>query len=127
VYKDFKIADFINDNTDLIKKRDIFYRELDEIHAKKKEVENENANYIRDLNNFSFTINTQADELGLNKATLSKKLNEKTKNKLKQYYDKCKNQVRILELRNNLLKNYFNQMSSSLKYFNVKECKHISF
>lgn len=122
MYKDFKISDFIEENTLLVKKRDDLTKELHEAQAQKMEVENENANYRHEMNNFSFE--NPDDESGVRMSSRTgNNLNEKSKMKLRQYYDFCRNQVRVLEMRNKLLRNYFKEMSSKLKYFNMDECK----
>jgi hypothetical protein len=53
-------------------------------------------------------------------------IREQTKEKLKNYYNQCKNKVKGIEMRTQLMKNYFNDMSNKLKYFsveNLKKCK----
>lgn len=130
-YKDFKMNDFIEENTDLVKKRDDLNKELYDIQVQKMQIEKENANYEKDMNNLSFAgedgegheqnnMNQSVQHTNQNQPKV--KLNESSKAKLRQYYDNCKNQVKILEMRNQLLKNYFNQMSKKLKYFNCDEC-----
>ncbi len=157
-YKDFKIADFIDTNTDLLNRKDNLLKEVSQQKEKKAALIQENQNYKNEMN-FSFTDETQVNEnidnfdsevadrsksakitpniyhsdiccmemndLPKNKEKKSE-IREHTKEKLKNYYNKCKYKVKGIEMRTQLMKNYFNDMSNKLKYFsveNLKKCK----
>jgi hypothetical protein len=154
-YKDFKISDFIDTNTELLNRKDNLIREVSQQKEKKAELNRENQNYKNDMN-FSFTDETQVNENGDNidpevadrsksakitpniyhsdiccmevndlPKTKEKKseIREQTKEKLKNYYNQCKNKVKGIEMRTQMMKNYFNDMSNKLKYFSVENLK----
>ena len=161
IYKDFKMNEFIDENTELIKRRDVISNEMRQAREKKIMIEMENENFRNEMN-FSFNnneievedsykieesenkdkkktrdncisiYNSEICNIGPelpieNKNIKNKKdnnkLNEESKQRLKKMYDKYVNQVRGIDLRIKLLKNYFNEMSDNLKYFNISKCK----
>jgi hypothetical protein len=61
IYKDFKIADFIDTNTDLLNRKEVLLKEISEQKEKKADLIRENQNYKNEMN-FSFTEETQVNE-----------------------------------------------------------------
>jgi hypothetical protein len=110
VYKDFKINDFIITNTDLCKKKDQIEKDIIRIKKEGEQIRSENKNYLQE------TLNSEMD-CSFGKGEQS--------NKIKQWVESYKNQIKIIEMRNSLLKNYFTNMTSRLKGFSdLGKCKY---
>jgi len=133
-YKDWKINSFIEENTDLMRKRENLNRSLNRILEKKEEIEKENEIYYnKNDEDFSFhNENTNMNSIYNNEICLIEGVKntkedgkEKIKTRLRSYFKFFTNQMKVLTLRTNLMRNYFERMSTSLKYFNSSTCNFL--
>jgi chromosome segregation ATPase len=105
-YKNFKMNDFIEQNTDLICRKEEIIKEITGIKSSITEVDIENRQY---KNEFSFT---------------NGKENETEKeDKTKNIYSYYKNQAKILEDRNKVLRQCSYKLNANLKHLNYYESK----
>lgn len=136
VFKDFKMAEFIDFNTDLIKKKENLKREIEDIYVNIEGVKNENNNFKNELN-FSFNEEKKEEKNvpniynsdiccieGEDVASKNKaKIKKSSIDKLKLFYNECQNRVRREEMRNKLMKNYILEMTSKFNKFDLSEGK----
>ena len=98
-YQLFKINDFIEENNNLNKRKEELKKEINQLSINIDGLKKENKNYEEENIEIS---------------------NEYDKN-IHSYIKKYKNQILIITMRINLLKNYFNNMNKKLKYFNFNK------
>jgi hypothetical protein len=101
-FKDFKMNDFINVNTELVHKRDTMFKEINLIKGDLMKLKNENEEYYQETHEMSF----------------SKKEEDKN-TKVKEFMSFYKNQIKVIEMRIKLLRTYFKDMK--LIKFNLQK------
>jgi hypothetical protein len=109
-YKNFKMNDFIEQNTDLICRKEELSKEIAQIKASIEDVEHENRNYRSEL---SFT-------------EVPKELSKK-EDKTKNIYSYYKNHVKIIEDRIKSLRNCYNNLNGNLKNLNHYNSNELIF
>lgn len=105
-YKNFKMNDFIEQNTDLICRREELVKDIAQIKYSLTEVDTENRQY---KNEFSFTNHKEMDT----------DKEDKTKN-IYSYY---KNHMKLLDDRNKVLRQCCYKLNANLKHLNYYESK----
>jgi len=108
-YKNFKMNDFIEQNTDLICRKDELAKEIAQVKASIERVENENNNY---RNEFSFVEHPEEHPA--------------KENKTKKIYSYYRNHVKIIEDRIKSLRNCYNKLNANLKHLNYYDSKKFS-
>jgi hypothetical protein len=104
IYKDFKMDDFIGTNTEYMRRKEELYKELDKINYQISEIKRENQEYNEEEDEYRTNYNAQQE--------INKKVAEYSK-----FY---KNQIKVIEMRNKLLKSYFYDMKLKLFNSNIK-------
>ena len=104
-YKNFKMNDFIERNTDLIYNREELLKEIGKIKSSVKEVETENEKYKLDISLTDLENSPNKEEI--------------TKNIFSIY----NNHARIIENRNKVLKICHYKLNANLKHLNYYESK----
>ncbi len=142
-YKDFKISEFIEVNTELMRRREVLRKDLNSTYKLRDDMERENLqfksykkrkNFVNEGEEreeyFSFEEDEKKGALSIYHNDICviedeerEKAKEESKRKLRELYNFYKNEMKVMSMRNQMMKSYFSRVSSKMRYFNTKESK----
>lgn len=101
-YLNFKMNDFLQYNTNLKKRQFLLSKEITRIKDNMLNVKQENLGIIEETNEMNTETKKEEENLSKNK-------------EISEYIDKFKKQIKIVQMRMRLLKNYSDNLSKELK------------
>ena len=107
-HRHFKMAKFLKENTDLYNRKVNLFKQIEEIECNIDNIKQENLLY--------------QDETSITKGDKDNNTNNQEK-KIKQYIEVFKKSCRIMTMKIKLLKNCLSNLSKTIKFLNVPNCK----